>query len=135
MGGSTENSAYGVTKNPHDPTRVAGGSSGGSAAVVGADIALAALGSDTGGSVRQPASFCGIVGMKPTYGAISRHGLMAMGSSLDQIGPLAKTVADAKIIFDTLAGADPLDGTTNPAGAFPARKKGKKSVVGDSFRC
>ncbi len=112
MGGSTENSAYGVTKNPHDTGRVAGGSSGGSAVAVAANMALGALGSDTGGSVRQPAAFCGVVGCKPTYGAVSRSGLMAMGSSLDIIGPIGKTVEDTEIIFDAIRGQDVLDGTT-----------------------
>ncbi len=130
MGSSTENSAYGPTKNPCDASRVPGGSSGGSAAAVAADMALAALGSDTGGSIRQPASFCGLVGLKPTYGAVSRSGLMAMGSSLDQIGPLTKTVEDAQIIFDTIRGRDPLDSTTISEDTYKKRKLPKKFVIG-----
>lgn len=112
MGSSTERSIYGPTRNPHDPAFSSGGSSGGPAAAVSMDGALAALGSDTGGSVRQPASFCGIVGLKPTYGAVSRYGLVAMASSFDQIGPLAKTVEDAEIVFNAIKGKDRLDSTS-----------------------
>jgi aspartyl-tRNA(Asn)/glutamyl-tRNA(Gln) amidotransferase subunit A len=131
MGGSTENSAYGVTKNPHDTKRVAGGSSGGSIVAVAANMALGALGSDTGGSVREPAAFCGIVGFKPTYGRVSRHGLIAMGSSLDCIGPVAKNVEDSQIIFDAICGHDILDSTSIPDVRRPeSRRPTSGKVIG-----
>ena len=133
LGSSTENSAYGPTKNPHDTSRVPGGTSGGSAAAVAAGMALAALGSDTGGSIRQPAALCGVVGLKPTYGAVSRSGLIAAASSLDQIGTLAKNVNDAKILFDAIRGHDPMDSTSLPDDATPAKAERKTIGVPRNF--
>ena len=119
MGSSTENSGLKQTVNPWDKSRVPGGSSGGSAAAVAAKMCCAALGSDTGGSIRQPASFCGVVGLKPTYGRVSRYGLVAYGSSLDQIGPLTQTVTDAALMMNVIAGHDPADSTSVPDSIAP----------------
>jgi aspartyl-tRNA(Asn)/glutamyl-tRNA(Gln) amidotransferase subunit A len=130
MGSSTEHSAFGRVKNPHDHARVPGGSSGGSAASVAAHMALASLGTDTGGSIRQPAAHTGLVGLKPTYGAVSRAGAIALGSSLDQIGPFGKSVADAKALFDTIRGTDPLDATSTPPDTYPMRDASKPLRVG-----
>lgn len=119
MGSSTENSAFGPTKNPHDTSRVPGGTSGGSAAAVAMDSVVAAIGTDTGGSIRQPASYCGLVGLKPTYGAVSRFGIIAAGSSLDQAGPLTNSVADTELLFDIIKGEDANDMTTLAPDSYP----------------
>jgi aspartyl-tRNA(Asn)/glutamyl-tRNA(Gln) amidotransferase subunit A len=130
MGSSTENSAYGVTHNPWDKSRVPGGSSGGSAAAVAARYVPAALGTDTGGSVRQPASFCGVTGLKPTYGRVSRYGLIAYGSSLDCCGVLARDAADAATVFSIMQGRDPLDATTQDAPAAPITLENERNLRG-----
>ena len=130
MGSSTENSAFGPTKNPHDITRVPGGSSGGSAAAVAMGSATVALGTDTGGSVRLPASYCGLVGFKPTYGAISRYGLVAMGSSLDQAGTFTNCVSDAETLFGILRGQDDFDMTAYPEGTYSTLEKKNTYRIG-----
>ncbi|MES2931563.1 MAG: Asp-tRNA(Asn)/Glu-tRNA(Gln) amidotransferase subunit GatA [Patescibacteria group bacterium] len=130
MGSSTEHSAYGPVKNPLDTSRVPGGSSGGSSAAVAAHMALGALGTDTGGSIRQPAAHTGLVGMKPTYGAVSRSGLIALGSSLDQAGPLTTSVADAKILYDAMKGGDQLDATTIASDTYEKKEAGATLRIG-----
>ena len=135
MGSSTETSYYNVTKNPIDPTRVPGGSSGGSTAAVASDMALVSLGSDTGGSIRQPAAFCGLVGLKTTYGALSRYGLIALASSLDQIGPMTKTVSESEIIFNALNKHDSHDSTSLSTKERDVEKKPLKKRIGVPVEC
>ncbi len=133
MGSSTETSAFGVVKNPWDETRVPGGSSGGSAAAVASAVARAAIGTDTGGSIRQPAAFCGVVGLKPTYGRVSRYGVTAMASSLDQVGVFARTVEDVAKVLETIAGLDPRDATTVDRAVPQYAKSSKGEIVGKTI--
>ncbi len=130
MGSSTENSAFGASRNPWDLSRVPGGSSGGSAAAMGADEGLLAIGTDTGGSIRQPAAYCGVVGLKPTYGRVSRYGLIAFASSLDQVGPITKDVEDAALLMNAIAGPDPRDSTSYPEAAPDFTAKLRDGVKG-----
>ena len=134
MGSSNENSAYGPVRNPVDTERVPGGSSGGSAAAVAANMAVATLGSDTGGSIRQPASFCGVVGVLPTYGRVSRYGLIAFASSLDRVGPFAANVRDAATLLGVIAGHDPKDATSSPAPVPDYAAESDKPVEGPAHR-
>lgn len=130
MGTTCETSCFGGARNPHDPAHVAGGSSGGSAAAVGGHLAVYALGSDTGGSIRQPASWCGVVGLKPTYGGVSRYGLIAFASGFDQIGPMAESVEDVALVWDAIAGHDPMDATSCPTPIAPAAPTLKQDIRG-----